>query len=398
MLKTALRIDEMVESETLAMTRKARELKEAGHDVINLSIGEPDFDTPDHIKEAAMQAIRDNHSHYTPVPGYPDFREAIVRKFKRDNGLDYSIQEIIVSTGAKQSLVNLMLAMINPGDEVIIPAPYWVSYPAMVEFAGGVPVILPTTVENDFKPTVEQIAAAITPKTTMFLFSSPCNPSGTVFTESDLLAWAEVFRQHPEMLIVSDEIYEQIQFEGRHISIATLPGFRERTAVVNGLSKGYAMTGWRIGYLAGPAHIVRACEKIQGVFTSGANSIAQKAGIAALDGDQTPSWQMRDRFLLRRDAMLKNLQGIPGLKMNVPPGAFYLFPEVKAYFGKRAGDRLIGNASDLAMYLLEVAHVATVAGDAFGSPDCLRLSYATDEASLARACERIKSALSRLES
>jgi aspartate aminotransferase len=398
MLKTALRIDEMVESETLAMTRKARELKEAGHDVINLSIGEPDFDTPDHIKEAAMQAIRDNHSHYTPVPGYPDFREAIVRKFKRDNGLDYSIQEIIVSTGAKQSLVNLMLAMINPGDEVIIPAPYWVSYPAMVEFAGGVPVILPTTVENDFKPTVEQIAAAITPKTTMFLFSSPCNPSGTVFTESDLLAWAEVFRQHPEMLIVSDEIYEQIQFEGRHISIATLPGFRERTAVVNGLSKGYAMTGWRIGYLAGPAHIVRACEKIQGVFTSGANSIAQKAGIAALDGDQTPSWQMRDRFLLRRDAMLKNLQGIPGLKMNVPPGAFYLFPEVKAYFGKRAGDRLIGNASELAMYLLEVAHVATVAGDAFGSPDCLRLSYATDEASLARACERIKSALSRLES
>jgi len=398
MLKTALRIDEMVESETLAMTRKARELREAGHDVINLSIGEPDFDTPDHIKEAAMQAIRDNHSHYTPVPGYPDFREAIVRKFKRDNGLDYSIQEIIVSTGAKQSLVNLMLAMINPGDEVIIPAPYWVSYPAMVEFAGGVPVILPTTVENDFKPTVEQIAAAITPKTTMFLFSSPCNPSGTVFTESDLLAWAEVFRQHPEMLIVSDEIYEQIQFEGRHISIATLPGFRERTAVVNGLSKGYAMTGWRIGYLAGPAHIVRACEKIQGVFTSGANSIAQKAGIAALDGDQTPSRQMRDRFLLRRDAMLQNLQGIPGLKMNVPPGAFYIFPEVKAYFGKRAGDRFIGNASDLAMYLLEEAHVATVAGDAFGSPDCLRLSYATDEASLARACERIKSALSRLES
>lgn len=398
MLKTALRIDEMVESETLAMTRKARELREAGHDVINLSIGEPDFDTPDHIKEAAMQAIRDNHSHYTPVPGYPDFREAIARKFKRDNGLNYSIQEIIVSTGAKQSLVNLMLAMINPGDEVIIPAPYWVSYPSMVEFAGGVPVILPTSVENDFKPTVEQIAAAITPKTTMFLFSSPCNPSGTVFTETDLRAWAEVFSKHPDILIVSDEIYEQIQFEGRHISIASLPGFRERTAVVNGLSKGYAMTGWRIGYLAGPAHIVRACEKIQGVFTSGANSIAQKAGIAALDGDQTPSRQMRDRFLQRRDAMLQNLQGIPGLKMNVPPGAFYLFPEVKAYFGKRAGDRLIGNASDLAMYLLEEAHVATVAGDAFGSPDCLRLSYATDEASLARACERIKNALSRLES
>jgi len=398
MLKTALRIDEMVESETLAMTRKARELREAGHDVINLSIGEPDFDTPDHIKEAAMQAIRDNHSHYTPVPGYPDFREAIVRKLRRDNGLDYSIQEIIVSTGAKQSLVNLMLAMINPGDEVIIPAPYWVSYPAMVEFAGGVPVILPTTVENDFKPTVQQIAAAITPKTTIFLFSSPCNPSGTVFTESDLLAWAGIFSQHPEILIVSDEIYEQIQFEGRHVSIASLPGFKERTAVVNGLSKGYAMTGWRIGYLAGPAHIVRACEKIQGVFTSGANSIAQKAGIAALDGDQTPSQQMRDRFLQRRDAMLRDLQGIPGLKMNVPPGAFYVFPEVKAYFGKRADGRFIANASDLAMYLLEVAHVATVAGDAFGSPDCLRLSYATDEASLTRACERIKSALSRLES
>lgn len=397
MLKTALRIDEMVESETLAMTRKARELKEAGHDVINLSIGEPDFDTPDHIKEAAMQAIRDNHSHYTPVPGYPDFREAIVRKFRRDNGLDYSIQEIIVSTGAKQSLVNLMLAMINPGDEVIIPAPYWVSYPSMVEFAGGVPVILPTSVENDFKPTAAQIAAAITPKTTMFLFSSPCNPSGTVFTEADLQTWAEIFRAHPDILIVSDEIYEQILFEGRHVSIASLPGFRERTAVVNGLSKGYAMTGWRIGYLAAPAHIVRACEKIQGVFTSGANSIAQKAGIAALDGDQSPSKDMRDKFLQRRDAMLQALQGIPGLKLNVPPGAFYLFPEVKSCFGKRAGDRMIHNASDLAMYLLEVAHVATVAGDAFGSPDCIRLSYATDEASLARACERIEAALSRLE-
>jgi aspartate aminotransferase len=398
MLKTALRIDEMVESETLAMTRKARELREAGHDVINLSIGEPDFDTPEHIKEAAIQAIRDNHSHYTPVPGYPDFREAIARKLQRENGLDYTIQEIIVSTGAKQSLVNLMLAMINPGDEVIIPAPYWVSYPAMVEFAGGVPVILPTSVENDFKPSVEQIAAAITPRTAMFLFSSPCNPSGTVFNESDLNAWADVFRKHPEVLIVSDEIYEQIQFEGRHVSIAGLPGLRERTAVVNGLSKGFAMTGWRIGYLAAPAHIVRACEKIQGVFTSGANSIAQKAGIAALDGDQTPSQQMRDRFLQRRDAMLRDLQGVPGLKMNVPPGAFYLFPEVKSFFGKKAGDRLIANASDLAMYLLEAAHVATVAGDAFGSPDCLRLSYASDEASLARACERIKTALSRLES
>jgi aspartate aminotransferase len=398
MLKTALRIDEMVESETLAMTRKARELREAGHDVINLSIGEPDFDTPEHIKEAAIQAIRDNHSHYTPVPGYPDFRESIARKLQRENGLNYTIQEIIVSTGAKQSLVNLMLAMINPGDEVIIPAPYWVSYPAMVEFAGGVPVILPTSVENDFKPSVEQIAAAITPRTAMFLFSSPCNPSGTVFNESDLNAWADVFRKHPEILIVSDEIYEQIQFEGRHVSIAGLPDLRERTAVVNGLSKGFAMTGWRIGYLAAPAHIVRACEKIQGVFTSGANSIAQKAGIAALDGDQTPSQQMRDRFLQRRDAMLRDLQGVPGLKMNVPPGAFYLFPEVKSFFGKKSGDRLIANASDLAMYLLEEAHVATVAGDAFGSPDCLRLSYASDEASLARACERIKTALSRLES
>jgi aspartate aminotransferase len=390
MPKPALRIDEIVESETLAMTKKARELKEMGKDIISLSIGEPDFDTPEHINAAAIRAIQEHHTHYPPVLGYTDFREAICRKLRRENNLSYSIHEIIVSTGAKQSLVNLILSLVNPGDEVIIPAPYWVSYPSMVSFAGGKPVLIETKVENDFKPEIDQIRQAITPRTKVFIFSSPCNPSGTVFSRAELEVWAELFREHPDIFIISDEIYEHILFEGEHTSIASLPGFRERTAVVNGLSKGFAMTGWRIGYVAAPEWLVKACEKLQGVFTSGANTIAQKAGIAALDEDLGPSIHMRDVFLRRRNLVLQLLEGTPGMKFNIPEGAFYLFPDVSACFGRSIGGKRINNASDLVLALLEEAQVAVVSGDAFGTPECIRISFATSDHLLEEACRRIR--------
>jgi len=396
MLNVAQRITEINESETLAMTKLARELKEAGNDVISLSIGEPDFDTPEHIGAAAIQAIKEGHTHYTPVLGFQDFRESICRKLQRENGLSYQPSEIIVSTGAKHTLVNIMLSVLNPGDEVIIPAPYWVSYPAMVRYAGGVPVFLNTTVDNDYKPTPEQLRASITPKTKIFLFSSPCNPSGTVFQPADLESYAAVLREFPDILVVSDEIYEHIIFEGSHMSIASLPGFRERTAVVNGLSKGYAMTGWRIGYMAGPQRLVKACEKLQGVFTSGANSIAQKAGIAALDGTMEPTQHMREVFRNRRNLVLAELSKILGLKLNIPEGAFYVFPDVSHFIGKSYQGKQITDSSTLAIYLLNEALVATVAGDAFGMPECIRLSYATDEASLVKACSRMKEALEKL--
>ncbi|MBU6325588.1 MAG: pyridoxal phosphate-dependent aminotransferase [Bacteroidetes bacterium] len=396
MLHAAQRISEINESETLAMTKLARELKEAGKDVISLSIGEPDFNTPEHIGAAAIRAIEEGYTHYTPVLGFQDFREAICRKLQRENGLSYQASEIIVSTGAKHTLVNIMLSVLNPGDEVIIPAPYWVSYPSMVRYAGGVPVFLNTSVSNDYKPTPEQLRAAITPKTKIFLFSSPCNPSGTVFQPADLEAYAAVLREFPDILVVSDEIYEHIIFEGSHLSIASLPGFRERTAVVNGLSKGYAMTGWRIGYMAGPQWLVKACEKLQGVFTSGANSIAQKAGIAALDGTMEPTWQMREVFRSRRNLVLGELAKIQGLKLNVPEGAFYVFPDVSHFLGKSYQGKQIPDSVALAIYLLNEALVATVAGDAFGMPECIRLSYATDEASLVKACSRMKEALEKL--
>lgn len=396
MLNVAQRITEINESETLAMTKLARELKEAGNDVISLSIGEPDFDTPEHIGAAAIKAIKDGHTHYTPVLGFQDFREAICRKLQRENGLSYQPSEIIVSTGAKHTLVNIMLSVLNPGDEVIIPAPYWVSYPAMVRYAGGVPVFLDTEVANDYKPSPAQLRAAITPRTRIFLFSSPCNPSGTVFQPADLESYAAVLRDFPDVLVVSDEIYEHIIFEGRHLSIATLPGFKERTAVVNGLSKGYAMTGWRIGYMAGPQWLVKACEKLQGVFTSGANSIAQKAGIAALDGTMEPTILMREVFRKRRDLVLAELGKIAGLRLNVPEGAFYVFPDISNYLGKSYQGKTISDANDMAIYLLHEGLVATVSGDAFGMPSCIRLSYATDEVSLMKACARLKEALEKL--
>jgi aspartate aminotransferase len=397
MLHAAYRIDEINESETLAMTKLARELKEAGKDVVSLSIGEPDFTTPEHIGAAAIQAIKDGHTHYTPVLGFLDFREAICRKLQRENGLSYQPSEVIVSTGAKHTLINIMLSVLNPGDEVIIPAPYWVSYPSMVRYAGGVPVFLNTTVAQDFKPSAAQLRAAITPKTKMFLFSSPCNPSGTVYQPEDLREYAEVLREFPDILVVSDEIYEHIIFEGSHLSIASLPGFKERTAVVNGLSKGYAMTGWRVGYMAGPQWLVKACEKLQGVFTSGANSIAQKAGIAALDGTMEPTHHMREVFRTRRNLVLAELAKIEGLKLNVPEGAFYVFPDISSFIGKSFQGKTIHDANELAIYLLNEALVATVAGDAFGMPSCIRLSYATDEASLLKACSRMKAALDQLQ-
>ncbi len=390
------RILRIAESETLAMTKKARALKAEGKDVISLSIGEPDFDTPAHIIEAAKTAMDQGHTHYPPVSGIPELRQAVSDKFKRENGLDFSPEQVVVSTGAKHSLMNVVLSVVNPGDEVIIPVPYWVSYAAMVEFAGGTCVYLPTTVQNDFKPSPEQVEAAITPRTRAFLFSSPCNPSGSVFTETELKALAAVFARHPEILIISDEIYEHINFSGKHHSIAAFPEIKERCVVVNGVSKGYAMTGWRIGYIGAPKAIADACEKIQGQFTSGANTIAQWAAVAALNGPLQPSIDMTATFLRRRDLVIRLASEIPGIHFNRPGGAFYLFPEVSSYFGKRFDGQVIQNADDLCMYLLNEGLVATVPGTAFGDPSCIRLSFATSEDLLEKAFERMKTALGKL--
>ena len=387
------RINKLTTSQTLAMAALARELKAQGKDIISLSLGEPDFNTPDFIKEAAKKAIDENYSTYSPVDGYVDLKQAICRKFKRDNHLDYAPENIVVSTGAKQSLYNIAQVMINPGDEVILPAPYWVSYYEIIRIAGGIPVEVPTTVESDFKITPQQLEAAITPKTKMIWYSSPCNPSGSVYSREELTAISKVLEKHPRIFVVSDEIYEHINFSGTFCSIASVPGMLERTITVNGVAKAWAMTGWRIGYIGAPAFIAAACTKMQGQVTSGANSIAQRATIAAVDADPKVLSDMVAAFKSRRDLVLDLMKDIPQMRNNVPEGAFYLFPDVSHFFGKTLRGTKIDNANDFSMYLLKEANVATVDGAAFGNPDCLRISYATSEEHLQEALTRIKSVL-----
>ena len=388
------RINQIATSQTLAMAALARDLKAQGKDIISLSLGEPDFNTPDFIKEAAKKAIDENYSTYSPVDGYVDLKQAICKKFKRDNDLDYTPANIVVSTGAKQSLYNIAQVMLNEGDEVILPAPYWVSYYEIVKMAGGVPVEVPTSVETDFKITPEQLEAAITPKTKMIWYSSPCNPSGSVFNREDLTALSEVILRQKQMIyVVSDEIYEHINFSGTFCSIASIPGMFDRTITVNGVAKAFAMTGWRIGYIGAPEFIAKACTKMQGQVTSGANSIAQRATIAAVDANPSVLNEMVSAFKNRRDLVVKLIQDIPGMKLNVPEGAFYVFPDVSFYFGKTLNGTEIKDATDFAMYLLAEANVASVTGEAFGNPNCLRLSYATSDAQLTEAFTRIKKAL-----
>lgn len=387
------RINNLTTSQTLAMAALARELKAQGKDIISLSLGEPDFNTPDFIKEAAKQAIDQNYSTYSPVDGYVELKNAICKKFKRDNDLDYKPANIVVSTGAKQALYNIAQCMINEGDEVILPAPYWVSYYEIIKLSGGVPVEVPTTVENDFKITPEQLAKAITPKTKMIWYSSPCNPSGSVFNREELTKLSEVILKHDNIYVVSDEIYEHINFSGTFCSIASIPGMFDRTITVNGVAKAFAMTGWRIGYMGAPEFIAKACTKMQGQVTSGANSIAQRATIAAVEADPKVLDYMVEAFHKRRDLVIGLVKEIPNWKINVPEGAFYVFPDVSYYFGKTLNGTEIKDATDLSMYLLSQANVATVTGEAFGNPDCLRLSYATSEEQLTEAFHRIKKAL-----
>jgi aspartate aminotransferase len=387
------RINKLSTSQTLAMAALARELKNQGKDIISLSLGEPDFNTPDFIKEAAKKAIDENYSTYSPVEGYADLKEAICRKFKRDNNLEYKPANIVVSTGAKQSLYNIAQVLINDGDEVILPAPFWVSYSEIVKMAGGIPVEVPTTVESDYKITAAQLEKAITSKTKMIWYSSPCNPSGSVYNREELTALAKVIEKHPNIFIVSDEIYEHINFSGTFCSIASIPGMYDRTITVNGVAKAFAMTGWRIGYIGAPEFIAKACTKMQGQVTSGANSIAQRATIAALDADPKVLHGMVKAFHNRRDLVVKLAKEIPGVKLNVPEGAFYVFPDVSYYFGKTLRGKTINNADDFSMYLLAEANVATVTGDAFGNPNCIRISYATSEEILTEALKRIKESL-----
>ena len=387
------RIRRMATSATLAMAAKARELRKEGKDIIGLSLGEPDFNIPDFIKEAAKKAIDDNYSSYTPVDGYADLKQAISHKFKRDNSLDYTEDQIVVSTGAKQSLANVAMVLLNPGDEVILPAPYWVSYRDIVKLAEGVPVEVPTGIESDFKMTPQQLRDAISPKTKMIWYSSPCNPSGSVYSREELEGLASVLREHPNVLVVSDEIYEHINFRSTHVSMAAVQGMYDRTITVNGVSKAFAMTGWRIGYIGAPAWIARACTKFQGQITSGANAIGQRATIAALEAPVERIRYMIDTFHQRRDLILELLGEIKGFKLNVPEGAFYVFPDVSHFFGKTLRGRTIENASDFAMYLLEEARVATVTGEAFGSPNCIRISYAASEKEIREAIRRISEAL-----
>ena len=391
------RLNRLAPSATLAMSQKSSEMKAQGIDVINMSVGEPDFNTPENIKEAAKKAIDDNFSRYSPVPGYPDLRKAIVAKLKNENGLDYTINEVIVGTGGKQGICNVILALVNPGDEVIIPAPYWVSYPQMAKLAGGVPVIANAGFDQDFKMTPEQLEAAITPKTKMLILCSPSNPTGSVYSKEELAALADVLRKHPDVFVLADEIYEHINYIGKHHSIAQEPGLKEQVIIANGVSKAYAMTGWRIGFLAGPEWIIKGCNKLQGQYTSGTCSVSQKAAEAAYTLDQSAVEEMRQAFERRRDLIVKLAKEVPGLEVNIPQGAFYLFPKCNSYFGKSNGDKTINNSTDFAMYLLEEAHVATVGGDAFGDPDCFRMSYATSDENIKEAIRRIKEALSKLK-
>jgi len=384
-------------SATLAMSQKSNEMKANGIDVINMSVGEPDFNTPDHIKEAAKKAIDDNFSRYSPVPGYVDLRKAIVEKLRNENHLEYGVTEISVSNGAKQCVCNAVLALVNPGEEVIIPAPYWVSYPEMVEIAGGKSVYIATDLSTNFKITPEQLENAITEKTRMLILCSPSNPTGSVYSKDELEALAEVIKKHENLYVVSDEIYEHISYIGNHESIAQFPGMRERTIIINGVSKAYAMTGWRIGFLAAPEWIAKGCNKLQGQYTSGPCSVSQKAAEAAYTGSQQCVEDMRLVFERRRNLIVKLAKDIPGLEVNVPEGAFYLFPKCSSFFGKEYGKYKISNSTDFAMYLLEEGHVATVSGDAFGAPDYFRMSYATDDKTITEALNRIKVALAKLQ-
>ena len=390
------RILSLEESQTIAMARQSRELIDSGVDIISLSLGEPDFDTPDFIKDAAKKAIDDNFSHYTPVPGLVELRKSISTKFKRDNKLAYAPDEIVASTGAKQTLAQLMLAIVNPGDEVIVPAPYWVSYFQMVKMAEGTPVVIEATVEADFKVTAQQVEDAITSKTKAFLFSTPCNPTGSVYSRAELAELVTVFEKHPELIIISDEIYEHINFLGEHVSIGQFESIKDRVVTVNGVSKGFAMTGWRVGYLGAPKWLAAACTKMQGQTTSATCSIAQKATEAAVLADPICTKDMREAFLRRRDLMISKLQEIEGLKLSIPQGAFYIFPDVSHYFGKSYNGTTVADANDFCMYLLNEANVATVTGEAFGSPNCMRISYAAADEILVEAVKRIKTALEKL--
>lgn len=391
------RLKRLAPSATLAMSQKSSEMKAQGIDVINMSVGEPDFMTPGFIKEAGKKAIDDNYSKYSPVPGYPVLREAIARKLKRENGLDYAASEIIVGTGGKQGVCNAILALVNPGDEVVIPAPYWVSYPQMVKLAGGTPVIVPAGIGQDFKITAAQLEAAVTPKTKLVILCSPSNPTGSVYSEEELGELAKVVLAHDDLFVLSDEIYEHINYIGGHSSIAACQGMRERTVVCNGVSKAYAMTGWRLGWVAAPEWIVKGLGKLQGQYTSGTSSVSQMAAVAAYEGDQSCVEAFRETFRRRRDLIVSLAKGIPGLEVNVPQGAFYLFPDCSAFFGKTDGRRTIGSSTDLALYLLEEGHVATVGGDAFGAPRCFRMSYATSDDNIREALRRIRHVLSKLK-
>ena len=397
MAQVSDRLASLSPSETLAMSQKSTELKAQGIDVINLSVGEPDFNTPDHIKAAAKKAIDDNFSFYSPVPGYADLRKAIVDKLKRENNLEYTADQIVVSGGAKQSVCNVLLTVVGPGDEVIVPAPYWVSYVEMVKLAEGTNVIVEASIDQDFKITPAQLEAAITPKTRALILCSPSNPTGSVYSKEELKGLADVLAKYPDITIIADEIYEHINYIGRHESIAQFAEVKDRVALVNGVSKAYAMTGWRIGFVAAPLWIAKACNKLQGQYTSGPCSIAQKASVEAFNGPQDEVEAMRKAFLRRRDLMVGLCREIPNIKINVPDGAFYVFPDMSYYYGKKAGDRTVNDSGELAMYLLEEGHVATVGGAAFGAPNCLRFSYATSDANLVEAIARIKKALAALK-
>ena len=390
------RLNRLSPSATLAMSQKSSEMKAQGIDVINLSVGEPDFNTPDHIKDAAKKAVDENYSRYSPVPGYPELRKAIVTKLQKENNLEYGLNEVLVSNGAKQCVCNAVMALVNNGDEVIVPAPYWVSYPQMVKLAGGTPVYVNAGFEQNFKMTPQQLEAAITPKTKMLILCSPSNPTGSVYSKEELKALAEVIRRHDDLYVLADEIYEHINYVGRHESIAQFDGMKERCIIVNGVSKAYAMTGWRIGYMAAPEWIIKGCNKLQGQYTSGPCSVSQTAAEAAYTLDQGCVEDMRLAFERRRNLVVKLAKEIEGLEVNVPEGAFYLFPKCSSFFGKHTDGYVINNATDLAMYLLEVGHVATVSGDAFGDPECIRFSYATSDDNLREAMRRIKETLARL--
>jgi len=398
MTEVSERLNRLAESATLAMARMSRELKAEGYDIISLSLGEPDFDTLDFIKESAKKAIDNNFSHYTPVPGLIELREAICAKFKRDNNLDFTPEQIVTSTGAKQSLANLCLSLLNPEDEVLLPCPYWVSYAEIIKLAEASPVEIPSTIASDFKVSAEQIEEAITPKTKLLMFSSPCNPSGTVYTKDELYTIAKMLEKYPDIYIVSDEIYEHINFTNAHFSIGTIPNMKDRTITVNGVSKGFAMTGWRVGFIGAPLWIAKACNKIQGQITSATCAIAQKATETAMLAEpKSITINMKNTFLKRRNMLLERLNEIPGIKCNIPQGAFYIFPDVSYYFGKKDGEEIIKNADDLCMYLLNKAHVALVSGAAFGNPECIRISYAASDDKLIEAAKRMKEKLAQLK-